>query len=1620
MPKETNRGIELTGKAVKFNNYVLRNEDGTLNQVQVEKFLSEFSREIKGSSELTLNVVSEKEFQTLTDKYQKLEPFAVIDPSNNKFNANSLKQAIQTDPSGFKSFIENERNWVNKQIPGLLTRNELVDTNGKLNVSLTKTFFQDHQVEITNILSQNSDLFKKVTGIELKEARLNPNEIFGYYKKKYETEFKNFVFTEQKYITEMLGVKDIELLREQYNRLEVLDRVIFDKEELQAGCRIPNQEVVVGSIGIAHPILGLTAGQKELLKIKGVDESRVQKLATLGISSTTDLLLKARTPDQRLDLAKKLYMLEKKFTLPLKTDEKVKLLPSTVTKYYNSITYWVKQVDLWRISTMDPDSADFMVKIGIRFVEDMKKVDPDKAYPIMEALARTQTDYKFITRARLEELIANAKKTGKRFPLIEDKFEQLIAKPFAKLEKNLIKDLSITSKKRDELLHVISEAKKIDLSSLLFIYTLEIDEPAPTYLFVTDTSAETATAELNVNNAEIIAKGLGFLRDVDQEMPLPRRVVGYVYSMNSYTDTGAEDGNNNTKGFSAAHVELDGIVDPTNDEADAPKPQGETDQNGRFAITLPSGYNLKDVITFTISRGEGNKKGSKNFIVTASEFLGGVDSQKIDNFTKLNKLYEYRYQINFKTDSEIDIFTKNYNEKTASAADKTKYEYCIKYQELKKDFTDIDPNDLYILIEDMLNDTGWETELGKDPEHPLFLIDEATFINNSEKENKLLPSVKFIENNGKSLYLPTDTAPSEVYNYSMIQRLVEPAIAPIPEEGTSTKPRISLNKAIDITNFKDSLQNDPNKIPHMSSLGIGYALNMHQAWVPDGFALGTLLYSTILAPGEEQRLVMREQKQSYEIIDQQEGIDSASENYQSGQTQKTTEAYNQAIAQMSDGGSEFEYEASSKSNSCGGGFFGLFGGSTGKSNSSGSGSTSSYQNNSFNEATNAARNFQNAIKAASEKISQASRLLIKTASSDESDSVSTKIIANHNHSHAMTVQYWEVMRRYKLETCIENVDLILFVPMQMISFLNGQAYQLTEKLDVSTFKDRYELLSKHYDALRRALPYKYRSGLDLAKQYYAYQDFNIDDKSGSTTTIEISFEARTLSFDKIRAVLVLKNGSKVYQNVNIECNTIREDIETASDLRQEIKDIRESGTLKKCTCTFTCTADSISDVAYIKLIHDCSDFEYTLYKNKEHINTAFGESLFGYLNLFEAWTHPHILWRKSYLSNNGLTKLLIENLEVSFNNDVKANNEKNSCTERLQSNDLTYSTVVYMEAEKPFLSVKQQQKIENTMHHIASHTMRYSQAVWNAMSADERALMLEKFTIDMNFKDIEENEDTSYDDIPLLNCIDVRKMLGFYGNCMLFPFTYPEKLAKRLGKTAFELQDALYRYHSNHFRVPTTVISLPTEGMVGEAVLGETNVSEKIDLTRFWNWQDSPIDKMEITSDYLSKTDYLKDKNTSSITPLNIQSATAPTSLDAPDLLKELREKDRPNFGNLTGLDQLKEVLNRGTESAENALSKGMDLTKDALKTSVEGGKALCDSIMGFINGSSKTSMQEDLLKKLIPETKGADGKVSYDTSKVTPDLINAIFGNNTTAAAKSNGEKKETDGKKETNGEKK
>ena len=338
----------------------------------------------------------------------------------------------------------------------------------------------------------------------------------------------------------------------------------------------------------------------------------------------------------------------------------------------------------------------------------------------------------------------------------------------------------------------------------------------------------------------------------------------------------------------------------------------------------------------------------------------------------------------------------------------------------------------------------------------------------------------------------------------------------------------------------------------------------------------------------------------------------------------------------------------------------------------------------------------------------------------------------------------------------------------------------------------------------------------------------------------------------------------------------------------------------------------------------------------------------------------------------------------------------------LSSNRLQYNAV-YIELSQsiPILKLADLQRIEATLQHVATETMHYSQCVWASLSDNERVLMLDQYTVEMDFqrsqyyakpdKQAAGGKKTDEVKVPLLNCINVKKMLGFYGNCMIFPFTYPEELAEKLGKTSAEVQESLYRYHTSCFRVPSTSISLPTEGMIGEAVLGETNVSEEIDLTRFWNWKDSPIDSMPIGPEALTQHDLLADKKTKDISALGLSGASAPTAVTAPEILKALTSRPAPTFADITAANATAQLLQQtgvaNTNAQANMVTQNAEIVKKALEYQMK--KLETEAEARKQEREAEKTKPKEAEKKETPEAPKPEEKGEGDKSKgkgsVTP-----------------------------------
>ena len=794
-------------------------------------------------------------------------------------------------------------------------------------------------------------------------------------------------------------------------------------------------------ISAPQPVPQILLDDDSLIRLKGIDKKRCELLEAEGIDSAFELLQRCITPTSRRALGEKLFKKEK----PNCTSN----LEAWKDNYAKQVDSWVKQANLLRIKNMDEDTAYLLVQMGIRHEDDLAKVDKEKVYGLLSCMANAQPTFSLVDEKRFEYFVQDATTVPEYYLIGRSRMTTLKQTPSSRLLQELKKQ-QLKGQVDAKLLQALARelaSKQItrNFSSTVVHIGPEFDDPDPDFLFRQDKQA--------LEGAKVIPQGLGYLKDVEEQLPLPNIIEGYVLLIPSRACAGEEA----AAPLPNAEVKLTGIFGPNMDKNKKDfGPTSYTDSQGKFILRMPDLYNLQEAITITISQGANKQE----FIISATDILKHVDKAKVLN------AFQNWYRLCLQ---EEEMLRKDANAATTQAY-KDLLERKEKIAAIIRSSDEEQERDFEIIYKELFTLDNLKADFTAEP----FILQEDIFKNKVSRYSSVLPQVKLLESNDQPIYLPTDTAPSQIFNYSMLQRLVEPTIS-------KTSGRGMVEESIDVDDFKSRLATKPQEWPQMSSLGIGYILNMHQAWVPDGFALGNLLYSLILAPGEEQRLVVRENKQTYSLQDTAEGSESVSEDYRNNQLDNTTAAYDYALEQMSLGQSSSKYET--KSNSFGGhggfaGFGAVFGLSGSFSKSSGSASSSASQRNSHNEASNAAQQFQHGIKTASDRISQAQRLSISLATSEQSDSVATRIIANHNHSHAMTIQYWEVMRRYSLETCIEGVDLVLYVPLKLIKFAYGEDSAL-EQASKEGLTQRYAALLSYADDLLPALPGKYRTGLRL-------------------------------------------------------------------------------------------------------------------------------------------------------------------------------------------------------------------------------------------------------------------------------------------------------------------------------------------------------------------------------------------------------------------------------------------------------------------------------------------------------------------------------------------------------------
>jgi hypothetical protein len=618
------------------------------------------------------------------------------------------------------------------------------------------------------------------------------------------------------------------------------------------------------------------------------------------------------------------------------------------------------------------------------------------------------------------------------------------------------------------------------------------------------------------------------------------------------------------------------------------------------------------------------------------------------------------------------------------------------------------------------------------------------------------------------------------------------------------------------------------------------------------------------------------------------------------------------------------------------------------------------------------------------------------ATATENESVVTKTITNHNHMHALTMQYWEVLRLYNVNTCIDGVILVCLVPLQVVRFLpSGQPLTIQDgsffaavggrpgaTVIVSSIPSvrqrvltRYASLIKHTDVLIGAVPRRFQQGLILLRQLVSDPTVTVETYGGlAEDVVQFALTGTFLPCEDIYITAVTNNNTRVGPvQLSGSITAIPPNrFSSKDDLLAYLRAQRAGGPVTLNGNLALPASMNRNDIIGFEIRRGYNQVDYTLVPSEVQILSTL-HNLFGP----GAWLNPAIQSTVSQ-ENSGLVGAtihlqpsdldralggpLLQNFSASIlEYDASGNVVATRVGETYASDTLNGVELPSQPYPLPALRVgpvlrfNQILEIERTLQHIVRNTVEYSKAIWSSMTAEERAIMLEGYTLGVPPGGVPDATQM----VPLLNCV-TNEVLGFFGNSMAMPFIIPETVAASTGVTSSMIQDSLTNFHKRAFRQPSSCVTLPTKGVLGEAVLGHCPSAEKLDLTRFWNWADSPADSAPaIASPTLPTT-----------TPSIAGGLTAPNSLtNLPPLINNIVSAPVPN----------------------TALAQALAATPlPTLNPALTGSAGLATQIAG--DQTAASSARSDAVKQA--------GALSQQTLATVGNIVGGIYAGNPTAGS--------------------
>lgn len=609
----------------------------------------------------------------------------------------------------------------------------------------------------------------------------------------------------------------------------------------------------------------------------------------------------------------------------------------------------------------------------------------------------------------------------------------------------------------------------------------------------------------------------------------------------------------------------------------------------------------------------------------------------------------------------------------------------------------------------------------------------------------------------------------------------------------------------------DAHQVDWDELPlayQSTTIAHGHLLTFKQVWKADGYSLGDLLYSLPLAPGQQKLISVLDWDRRESDSRVARRVETETLTADLRRDRDISDIIRSTLSERMDASSSADVEA------VGGGIGGFIGplvfGAAGGVSSAGSSARQTSGRAVSGSSLNQVRD--RTLQAASAVRGQRSTV-VQTSRQGESVRAQTEVVANYNHCHAMTVEYFEVLRHFQVRQELAHVQECLFVPLAVTPFTQSKALRWREPLEqalrrrdlqgafaaldrvATNWADADVPLGRYADELVRHIDGELWLRINLPRPDDDDGDFDVTSWAPWAPWL---WDTPQNIWERYLRVTVEERRDSTW------------DRSIAPGIAQRIVD-RLRLELVSSTGASQVSIDT-------SLVSTFAQDRSLLVSMRAEPGTLPG------------WTRAQItrLRVRAPLGLPGEARITVDSATYRYRTDHQS---RDLITNRRVLNDLGAVDDVEMlcpldAVEKGNPRERDRRRAEDLLDHLDEHLDHYHRAIWLQMNPNRRYLLLDGYVAPdaagRSVASVVEN-----------------RIVGVVGNSLVMPVMPGVKLDSTYEFADSTPEDLRHLYAGGS--APPMRISVPTKGVFAEAVQGACNSCEVIDDTRFWRFEEEPI-----------------------------------------------------------------------------------------------------------------------------------------------------------------------------------